>query len=505
MKNIDNQIKEKGTHSCNHNKNYDLFIQFTSNEQITVPEQKPDIEEISSVIVDPEIISLRIVNTAKGLSLEGQQLTGKKIVAEIKLRQKIMYVADEPTQSIHVVENEYYQSAFIVIPTKIEGTDPEILLENNFLQVKVSVEDIVIGKMDERTVAKIVHLLLKVHLVPHYELCYTEDYNCTNSNLYIVHKDGTKKKQLTYFDDSKIYTPQWSPCGQKIAFISKLKKKSIYRLNLVTIKNGSMVDLTDPYTFSFVGSYCWGKNSNILYFSAYYNNTKEIFEMNIPRMEWNQLTYSDSSIQNYKPKLSPKGELIAYLKVINNNSHLYSMKTDGLGAKKLTSTGGVRDFDWSEDSSIIAYIDTKEDPRNHDNLSSDYVISGDKKGDSICLLDIIHGNKEVLPVHKLNLTIRKVLYSPDNRYLAFIGKSFSTENIYLYDLLKNNVINLTNHDVHVEVSDFTWSIDSSFIYYGANDLTYFNVYSVQLNNKERLQISNTMADRILLSYRPRIK
>lgn len=504
MKNI--QIQNKGIHNCKPDKKNDWFIQFASDENIIVPAEKPDIEEISSVIVDPEIISLRVVNTAKGISNEGQHLTGKKIVAEIKLRQKIMYVANTETQSVHVVENEYYQSAFIVIPTKICGTDPEVLLECNYLQAKILVENIFAEKIDKRNIAKIIHLLLKLHVVPTYRLCYTEDYNCTNSNLYIVHEDGTKKKQLTFFDDTKIYSPKWSPCGKKIAFISKNDKRHLIKLNIISISNSQVIELTDPYTFSFIGSYCWGQNSNIIYFSAFFKNSREIFEMNIPRLEWNQLTFSSSDTQNFKPKLSTDCKHIAYLKEIGESANLYYMNTDGLKNSKITNSCCIRDFDWSYDSSVIAYIDTDENTQNYlGNSNETYVISGDKKGNSIILFNIITGSKDILPINHLRLNIRKVLFSPNGRYLAFIGKKFNEENIYLFDLLKNDVTNLTNSDAFIEISDFSWGDESNVIYYGSNDLTYYNVYTIQINNRERMQISNTMADKILIDYRPKIR
>jgi hypothetical protein len=60
-----------------------FFSQFTTSEIISLNNSLPDIAEIVSIIVEPEIISCKIINTMKGYSCEGQKLTGKKIAIEL--------------------------------------------------------------------------------------------------------------------------------------------------------------------------------------------------------------------------------------------------------------------------------------------------------------------------------------------------------------------------------------------------------------------------------------
>lgn len=482
-------------------KNIGYFTQFTSCEKIEVPCAKPDIEQIVSVIVDPEIISSRVVTTPKGISAEGQCLTGKKLCIEVKLNQKVMYVADTATQSIHAVENTSYCSAYIIIPNIIDGSDPANLLLNNLLRTEIYVEDIFVEKLNDRCIEKCVHLLIQTEVVPTYKLCCTEEHNCTNSDLYALYQDGTFKKQLTDFKDCKVFNPQWSPSCQSIAFL--LKHKDNCSLCITSIKSSEVIYLTDQYIFPFITSFCWSNNNNLIYFSSYYENKKEIFSINTSSLQWRQLTYGNSDCKSYKPNCSPDGNKIAFLKSIYNKVNLYTMNTDGLSTKQLTSEGYVKDFTWSQESDIIVCVVSKDgfpyDSKNYNNSNT-----LEDNGDGIFIVDINSCQTHPVLTLEKSIKIRNVQYSPDNKYISFIGKSFSSEDIYIYDLLKCELINLTSHDCDIEIDDYSWKADSNSIYFSANDLLYFNLYCLSLCDKIRTQISNTTADGMQVVYIPRL-
>jgi hypothetical protein len=132
-------------------------------ETLVIPSQKPDIEQLLSVMVDPEVISVRLVDTAKAISDEGQNLSGCKLVVELRLREKVKYVADEPTQSVHVAEFlTQLKSVFIVVPCEINGNQVCELIRRNRVNVTPYVEDIFAQMRDKRTVFKNITLLLDV-------------------------------------------------------------------------------------------------------------------------------------------------------------------------------------------------------------------------------------------------------------------------------------------------------------------------------------------------------
>jgi hypothetical protein len=149
------------------------FTQISIPEVVCLPEQKPDIEQLISVMADIEIVSTRIIVTPGGdvqggiISNEGQKLTGRKLSVEILIKQKIKYVADEPTQSVHAAHfDKKMASIFIVIPKEFDwGTakyTAEELLEKGKLIVTPYIEDIYGEQRDKRCIFKNITLLLTV-------------------------------------------------------------------------------------------------------------------------------------------------------------------------------------------------------------------------------------------------------------------------------------------------------------------------------------------------------
>lgn len=128
------------------------FKQFTVQEMLKLPIAKPDIEQIVKVVAQVVITSTKVIRTPKGTSLEGQILTGFKLIIEGEVRQKIEYVADEVTQSVHAAHYDVPFSTFIVLPnTFVVGTP---------VTVMAYIEDIFIEMINKREMFKNVTILL---------------------------------------------------------------------------------------------------------------------------------------------------------------------------------------------------------------------------------------------------------------------------------------------------------------------------------------------------------
>lgn len=140
------------------------FTQITLPETIVIPDEKPDMEQLLSVMVDTKIISVRVVDTPIAKSHEGQNLEGCKLVIELKLREKIKYVADEPTQSVHAAHFEnVIKSVFVVVPCyDANGVPIKTLLAKNKVKVTPYIEDIYAVKKDKRTIFKNIAMLIDV-------------------------------------------------------------------------------------------------------------------------------------------------------------------------------------------------------------------------------------------------------------------------------------------------------------------------------------------------------
>lgn len=134
----------------------DSWTEISIPEVLRIPCAKPDIENIDKIFISVKIISKRVINTPNSngtKNAEGTLLTGKKLIVEGVLNQKIVYTADVPEQSVHSAHFKVPFSAYIVIPT---GT----ALEANFC-VETCIEDVYTKVFNKRDIFKNVTLLLK--------------------------------------------------------------------------------------------------------------------------------------------------------------------------------------------------------------------------------------------------------------------------------------------------------------------------------------------------------
>ncbi len=131
-------------------------------EVLCIPEAKPDIEQLISISSVVEIISSRVINTPVKttnpklqppiFNQEGTALTGRKLVIEGILRQKIVYSAVE-TQRVHSVHFDVPFSAFIIL-------DPCDSLTTEF-KVDACIEDIFVTDITPRKIFKNVTLIIR--------------------------------------------------------------------------------------------------------------------------------------------------------------------------------------------------------------------------------------------------------------------------------------------------------------------------------------------------------
>ncbi|MCM8709597.1 DUF3794 domain-containing protein [Clostridium sp. SYSU_GA19001] len=128
------------------------FKQFTVQEDLEIPSAKPDIEQIVRVIAQVVITNTRVIVTPVSTSYEGQILTGRKLIVEGELVQKIEYVADEPAQSVHAAHFTVPFSTYIVLDSSY--TDGDIVT------VVPYIEDIYVQQIDKRKLFKNVALFL---------------------------------------------------------------------------------------------------------------------------------------------------------------------------------------------------------------------------------------------------------------------------------------------------------------------------------------------------------
>lgn len=142
------------------------FTQLSIPETLIIPEPKPNMEQLISVAVDPVVETMKLIETPIALSHEGQSLSGCKLIIELKLREKVKYVADEPTQTVHAAHYEnVLKSIFIIVPCEINGVSVRNLLAKERIIVTPYIEDIYAEMVDGRTIFKNITIFINVRFI----------------------------------------------------------------------------------------------------------------------------------------------------------------------------------------------------------------------------------------------------------------------------------------------------------------------------------------------------
>ena len=484
---LNNSVFTKNTHSVDSaDSAIKLFKNFQFSKKITLPKEKPTIYKILSSIIDPEISIIHVFDTAKGVSFENKHLTGKKLSLLIKVKEKILYVADDENQSVHALEDVSYIYENILVPEKIEGSFPEILVKNSFLIPNVATNYLSVKNTNSNTIVEFLHLYLSIEIVPTYSICYNKYMSSTKSNIFLIFKNGLRKKQLTFEEEKKCIHAKWSPCGRKIAYISH--KECSNHLFISTL-SGSIKIVPLPNTINEVVDFCWSRHSSNIYLSASSFGTEELYNINIFTQKYERLTFSNCNYSNIDPKYHSIENKIIFKRVSNNSCDLYSITPQGLDLRQLTDLGTIKYFDCCSAYSTLVYIAEK---KHIDNCENNIYLFDFKRYKSSCIFKSSY------------FIIKKVKFSPNGQYIAFILWDYDFYNIYFYDLKKNNFYNSTNFSYENKIYDFQWDTTSETLYFSMVRSNKCNIFSLSLANGFLSQITNENAAKIELSYRPKI-
>ncbi|MBW6410129.1 SPOCS domain-containing protein [Clostridium weizhouense] len=116
-------------------KNKKNFNQINIEQIVCIPNQKPDMEQINTVSVKGLVTDYEIVNTPIGSSIEGQIMTGYKLLVCGDIKIKVKYIACEPTQTVHTAHFCFPFCNYLVLPSDFNPNikiNPSILIEDIF-------------------------------------------------------------------------------------------------------------------------------------------------------------------------------------------------------------------------------------------------------------------------------------------------------------------------------------------------------------------------------------
>lgn len=144
-------IEYRGIDTCIKG-NLKNFKQVNYESTFCVPCQKPDIEQIVRVDAKTSILKYEIIKTPVGISLEGQEVTGFKLLVCGDINYKIQYVANEPTQSVHTFHKTVPFCGYIVLPKNFNT--------GSYINPSALIEDVSVQQIDDRCVYSNITMLL---------------------------------------------------------------------------------------------------------------------------------------------------------------------------------------------------------------------------------------------------------------------------------------------------------------------------------------------------------
>ncbi|WP_343338680.1 hypothetical protein TPELB_08850 [Terrisporobacter petrolearius] len=142
-----------------------FFKELIIDDTLCIPIEKPDIEGLISITSQIDIISTKLICTENKKSLEGQNLSGCKLIIEYKVKDLVVYTANEVTQPVHSAHYESnLKSTFVVLPCEINGVNIQELLDECKLKINPYIEDICAISKDKRTINRCLTLLIDVEI-----------------------------------------------------------------------------------------------------------------------------------------------------------------------------------------------------------------------------------------------------------------------------------------------------------------------------------------------------
>lgn len=146
-----NFIEYNGISKCSYT-DILYFKQITTDFTFCLPTPKPDIEQILKVWVKPCIVMKKIVATPVGISLEGQNLTGYKMMVSGDISYKVEYVVLDTVQSVNCAQGIAPFCGYVVLPANFNP--------NNVVTASAIVEDVYSEQIDLRCVYNNIMMLI---------------------------------------------------------------------------------------------------------------------------------------------------------------------------------------------------------------------------------------------------------------------------------------------------------------------------------------------------------
>lgn len=165
-----------------------------------------------------------------------------------------------------------------------------------------------------------------------------------NREVYVMNPDGTRQVNLSQ-NPADDFDPVWSPDGTHIAFVSNRETEEGGQYIYTMLADGSdVVQVSHQGDSQFPD---WSPLGD----QIVYQNEGDIYLIDLP--SGSEVNLTNSPEKDGRPKISPDGQRIAWIKGEENDTHVYVMDIDGSNPAQVTAGGRANGVDWSVDGRIF--------------------------------------------------------------------------------------------------------------------------------------------------------
>ena len=296
----------------------------------------------------------------------------------------------------------------------------------------------------------------------------------SNSEIYIVNKDGSGLENLTNSKECES-EPFWNIDGKRIYF---LKKSKLYSISIPGKKIEEVLDYPAGITRPVLSP-----DGNLIAFSTeIYPECGANKECNKNTLESSengpvQAYIADSLLFRHWTKYI--GQKETHIFIYNLRDKKYIDIAHSELASAMYKLGGNIRYNFSPDSKEICFTNNPEKNQANSTNSDLYIV-------------LVNGGKPVDITVKNKAWDGNPIYSPDGKYIAYKmqkqpGHESDRYRIAIYNRNTKH-INVLTEDFDNMVSEFVWSKDSRSIYFAAADSGYTPIYKVDIVTKKISEI-----------------
>jgi len=306
------------------------------------------------------------------------------------------------------------------------------------------------------------------------KLAFISDYGDLGSELYTMDADGSNIVRVSNSTGNEI-GPVWSPDGTKIAFISSYRYRTTYirDIYIMNADGSNQIQLTDNTTSSSPSDLSFSPDgTKIAFVDRIDFREYSICVMNVDGS--NRITLTDAS-RNFC--WSPDGSMIAFVGGDSENEEIYTVAPDGSDLKNITNDpASDAGMSFSPDGNKIMFTSD----RGIDNELADIFVMN---------LD----GSDVTRLTNTTLNETRARLSPDGTKIIYermewegSSRIISTFEMFIMDADGSNQRQLTDFDVYDQYSDgLFWSPDGSKIVYELNN----DIWVMNADGSNTLQLT----------------